>query len=80
MTTFGVDKVYSYLPFSVSDNFYVTSLNDASNLLGIAVDASGDAVITASGGDISFDNENLSTTGVLSGAINHGSEMLLLTG
>jgi len=38
---------------------------DASNKLGIAVDSAGDVIITASGGDISFSDENLTTTGVV---------------
>ena len=40
---------------------------DASNKLGIAVDSAGDVIITASGGDISFSDENLTTTGTVTG-------------
>ncbi len=43
----------------------LTVAYDASNYLSVAVDSSGDLTFTATGGDISFDDENLTTTGTI---------------
>ena len=40
---------------------------DASNYLSVTVGSGGDTTITSSGGDISFDNENIGTTGAVKG-------------
>lgn len=40
---------------------------DASNYLSVTVGSGGDTTITSTGGDISFDNENIGTTGAVKG-------------